>query len=163
LYQEIHPLIKQIDVARRELWLKQMRDWAGIAEEGRATHRVMAINELQKLASSGLVTIGAHSVTHAPLAALSCDEQQREIVESKRRLEELTGREVTVFSYPFGGKGDYTRETVRLCRKAGYVRTASNFPGQVHRWTDPFQIPRHLVRNWPLEIFQRKIKEFHYR
>jgi len=163
LYQEIHPLIKQIDAARREGWLKQLRDWACIAEEGRASHRVMTCNELKKLASSRLATIGAHSASHAPLIALSCDDQKREIIESKRRLEELTGREIAVFSYPFGGKRDYNRETVRLCHDSGYVRAASNFPGQVHRWTDPFQMPRHLVRNWPLDVFRRKLKEFFYR
>lgn len=163
LYQEIHPLIKQLDVVSRKDWCKQLRDWAGIVEEGRATHRVMTINGLQKLAASGLATIGAHTVSHTPLATLSSAEQQREIVESKRQLEELTGRDINVFSYPFGGKGDYNGASVRICREAGFVRAASNFPGQVHRWTDPHQIPRHLVRNWPLEIFQRKIKEFCYR
>jgi len=163
LYQGILPLIKQVDVVRREDWFKQLRDWAGIKEYGRETHRVMTINELQKLAASDLTTIGAHTVSHTPLATLSSADQQREIVESKHQLEELTGRDITVFSYPFGGKDDYTCETVHLCRKAGYVRTASNFPGQVHRWTDPYQIPRHLVRNWPLEMFQRKLKEFWYR
>jgi peptidoglycan/xylan/chitin deacetylase (PgdA/CDA1 family) len=163
LYQEIHPLIKQIDVVRRECWFNQLREWVDVVEEGRATHRVMTINELQKLAASGLTTIGAHTVSHTPLATLSSAEQLREIVESKRQLEELTGQKISVFSYPFGGKSDYSCETVRLCRKAGYIRTASNFSGQVHHWTDPHQIPRNLVRNWPVEMFQLKIKEFWYR
>ena len=162
-YQDIHPLIKQINVVRRENWFCQLRDWAATVEEGRATHRVMTINELQKLAASGLATIGAHTVSHTPLATLSSAEQLREIVESKTQLEELTGRDITVFSYPFGGKSDYSLETVRLCRKAGFVRAGSNFPGQVHRWTGLHQIPRNLVRNWPVEMFQLKIKEFWYR
>lgn len=163
MYQEMHSLIKTLDVARRDDWLRQLRAWGGLAEEGRSTHRTMTINELQKLSASGAATIGAHTVSHTPLAMLSSEEQQQEIVESRRQLEELTGRKVTVFSYPFGGKDDYTSDTVRLCRKAGYARAASNFPGQVHRWTDLHQIPRQLVRDWPLDIFRRKIKEFWYR
>jgi peptidoglycan/xylan/chitin deacetylase (PgdA/CDA1 family) len=160
LYQEIHQLIKLVDVARREDWLIQLREWADIAEEGRITHRIMTTDELQRLALSDVATIGAHTVSHTPLAMLSSDEQQREIVESKRQLEELTGRDVTVFSYPFGGKSDYTSETVRLCRKAGFVKAASNFPGQAHRWTDPFQLPRQLVRNWNVNTFAAKMKGF---
>lgn len=160
LYQEIHLMIKKIDVVRREDWFNQLHAWAGTAEEGRLTHRAMTICELQKLATSGLTTIGAHTVSHTPLATLSSHEQQLEIVESKKELEKLTGREVKVFSYPFGGKSDYSNETVRLCRNAGFVRAASNFPGHVHHWTDPYQTPRYLVRNWSLEIFKGKLKEY---
>lgn len=163
LYQDLQQLFKRVDGTCREVWIQQLLDWAVIGDEGRASHRVMTMNELLQLASSKLVTIGAHSVSHAPLAVLSNDQQQREIFESKRHLEELTGRNISVFSYPFGGKGDYTTESVRLCRKAGYIRAASNYPGQVHRWTDSHQIPRHLVRNWQIEMFQRKIQEFFYR
>lgn len=160
MYQEMHILIKPLDVARRDDWLRQLRAWGGLAEEGRSTHSAMTINELQKLAESVVTTIGAHTVSHTPLAMLSSDEQQQEIVESRRQLEELTGREVTVFSYPFGGKDDYTGKTVRLCQKAGFVKAASNFPGQVHRWSDPYQLPRQLVRNWDVDSFAMKMKKF---
>lgn len=159
-YQKIHLLIKKVDTSRREDWFRQLRYWADIAEEGRSTHRAMTVIELQKLASSGFVTIGAHTVSHTPLAALSNDEQQREIIESKRTLEGLTGRDITVFSYPFGGKNDYNDETIRLCRNAGFVKAASNFPGQVHRWTDPYQLPRQLVRNWDIDTFVTNMKRF---
>ena len=71
LYQEMHQLIKQIGVACRDDWFRQLRAWADLAEEGRATHQVMTINELQKLASSDLATIGAHTVSHVPLLLCS--------------------------------------------------------------------------------------------
>lgn len=163
LYHEIYPLIMQVDADRRDDWLNQLRDWADCGDEGRTTHRAMTINELRELASSDLVTIGAHTVSHTPLASLSSDQQQIEIFESKHQLEELTGQNITVFSYPFGGKRDYTRESIRLSHKAGFIRAASNFPGQVHSWTDSYQIPRHVVRNWSLNIFQNKIREFSFR
>lgn len=163
LYQNFHQLVRKVDAARRADWFRQLRVWADLGEEGRTSHRIMTIHELQELASSNLVTIGAHTVSHTPLAVLPYDQQQQEIFESKRQLEELTGRNISVFSYPFGGKGDYTPESVQLCRKAGYIRSASNYPGQVHRWTDSHQIPRNLVRNWQQDIFQRTIQEFCYR
>lgn len=163
LYHEIYPLIMQVGADRRDDWLNQLRDWADSGDKGRTTHRAMTNTELQKLASSAFVTIGAHTVSHTPLASLSSDQQQSEIFESKHQLEELTGQNITVFSYPFGGKRDYTRESIRLSRKAGFIRAASNTPGQVHSWTDSHQIPRHVVRNWPLNIFQNNVKEFSFR
>jgi hypothetical protein len=47
-----------------------------------------------------------------------------------------------------------------ICREAGFAKAAANFPGQAHRWTDPFQIPRQLVRDWPVDIFAQKLKRF---
>jgi peptidoglycan/xylan/chitin deacetylase (PgdA/CDA1 family) len=107
-----------------------------------------------------MVTIGAHTVSHSRLAALSVAEQAEEVGASKRQLESWLGREITLFSYPFGRRCDYTRETLEFCRDSGFTRAAANFPGQVHRWTDPYQIPRHLVRNWPLETFVEKLQGF---
>jgi hypothetical protein len=49
---------------------------------------------------------------------------------------------------------------MRLCREAGFDKVTANFPGQVHRWSDPLQLPRHLVRNWNLETFAAELKGF---
>jgi peptidoglycan/xylan/chitin deacetylase (PgdA/CDA1 family) len=120
----------------------------------------MTGDELRRLAGSRWVTIGAHTVTHTPLSILSEERQREEIVSSKIRLETLLGTEIKVFSYPFGRKSDYNRASVRICREAGFIKAASNFPGQAHRWTDPYQLPRQLVRNWGTDTFAAKVKDF---
>ena len=99
-------------------------------------------------------------MTHTPLSVLSEDEQRHEIVSSKQQLERLLGTEITVFSYPFGRKDHYNRTSVRLCREAGFRKAASNFPGQAHRWTDNYQIPRQLVRNWNVGTFAARMRSF---
>jgi peptidoglycan/xylan/chitin deacetylase (PgdA/CDA1 family) len=120
----------------------------------------MSVQELRALAASDRATIGAHTVTHSRLAALSRDAQREEIAASKKQLEAWIDRKVTVFSYPFGRRRDYTRESMALCREAGFTKVAANFPGQAHRWSDPCQIPRHLVRDWPVDLFAQKLREF---
>jgi peptidoglycan/xylan/chitin deacetylase (PgdA/CDA1 family) len=120
----------------------------------------MSPEELQQCAASPWVSIGAHTVTHTALSALPEEQQRNEIITCKHDLEDITGTEVTTFSYPFGRKRDYDRISVRLCREAGFKKAAANFPGQVHRWSDPFQLPRHLVRNWDLDTFSDQIKSF---
>ncbi len=138
----------------------QLRHWAQTGEGGADTHRVMTVDELRLLAGSGSATIGAHTVTHTRLSSLSKEAQREEITASKKQLEAWLGREISVFSYPFGRRPDYTKQSIALCREVGFTRAAANFPGQAHRWTDPYQIPRHLVRNWPLETFAEKLREF---
>jgi len=161
-YQELHPLMRKLTTNEREAWLEQLRKWAGCGTAGRASHRALSVEELKKGADSSLVTIGAHGVTHTRLSNLDPDEQRYEVMHSKMRLEELCEKEITVFSYPFGCRRDYDRTTLGICRDAGFRRVAANFPGQVHRWSDPLQIPRQLVRNWPLDQFREKLNGFFY-
>jgi peptidoglycan/xylan/chitin deacetylase (PgdA/CDA1 family) len=120
----------------------------------------MSSEELQQLASSDWVTIGAHTVTHSRLSALSEEQQREEIFTSRSQLETLLGRPVTTFSYPYGRKDDYNHTSINLCREAGFVRAAANFYGLNYRWTDPMQVPRYLVRNWGVDEFDVMMKEF---
>ena len=153
-------LMTDADTERRDDWLTRLRTWAHIKEEIADAHRAMSVDELRLLAASRWVTIGAHTVTHTRLSSLTFAAQREEIATSKRQLEAWLEREIQVFSYPFGRRTDYTKESSAICREAGLIKAAANFSGQAHRWTDPFQVPRHLVRNWPVEIFAEKLREF---
>ena len=159
-YHGLVALMNKVDARLRGNWLIQLRHWAQENEVKAGIHRAMTVEELRRLASSEWVTIGAHTITHTRLSSLPVEGQREEIVESKRQLEAWAGRGIPVFSYPFGRRCDYTRESVALCRKAGFIKVAANFPGVTHSWTDPYQIPRRLVRNWPVEIFARKLGGF---
>ncbi len=159
-YQEIVQLMTDADTAYRDNWLAQLRRWSHVEDTINSPHRAMTTEELRQLSMSKWVTIGAHTVTHSRLSSLSPDMQREEIVGSKNQLEAWLGQKVTTFSYPFGKRCHYTNTTVALCREAGFTKVAANFPGQVHRWTDPCQIPRQLVRNWPEEIFSEKLRGF---
>jgi peptidoglycan/xylan/chitin deacetylase (PgdA/CDA1 family) len=160
LHGDLHALVEDIGAERREGWLVQLREWAGTGRGGREMNRPMTPEELRTLAASPCATIGAHTVTHTRLSSLSEDEQRHEIVSSKRQLEKLIETEITVFSYPFGRKDHYNRTSVRICREAGFQKAASNFPGQAHRWTDLYQIPRQLVRNWDVGTFADRMRGF---
>ncbi len=160
LYQDFHVLIKELPPEQREQQLARLRSWADVTDKGRESHRVATLDELRRLARSELVTIGGHTVTHTKLSILSQDRQYEEITASLRQLEAWCGRRISVFSYPFGSRDDYTAETVEVCRQAGLFRAVANIPGQYHSWTDPYQIPRNLVRNWELPMFRRKLAGF---
>ncbi len=153
LYDQLHRLINQIDAPQRAQWLDQLRAWAHLDAQGRPSHRALSVAELRQLASSPWVTIGAHTVTHTRLAAQSAAQQAIELQESKQMLETTLARPLTTFSYPFGGRYDYTQQTIALCKATGFTKVAANFAGQVHRWSDAYQLPRQLVRDWAPERF----------
>lgn len=72
------------------------------------------------------VEIGAHSLSHPDLIKLSPKEAEKEIVGSKKWLEETIGQPVKMFAYPFGF---YNAEVKEIVRRAGFVgaRTTEEF------------------------------------
>lgn len=72
--------------------------------------------QVRDLAQSGM-EIGAHSVSHRLLAGLSLAEQENEMVQSKRRIEEEVGSQVVSFAIPYGNRGTYTNATLALAAR----------------------------------------------
>ena len=104
--------------------------------------------------------IGAHSVTHPVLAALSLQEQRREIEEGKQTLEAVCGQAATSFSYPYGSEADYSNETVQLVRQAGFACACTTRPAAVRHGGDPLTLPRMIVRDWSGEEFRRRLRKW---
>lgn len=160
IYRSLCQLLQPLSEVERQKILDELLKLADAEPKCRSTHRVLSAEEIIDLARGGLVEIGAHTETHPVLSALTVDMQQAEIVESKARLEKILGRPVNSFSYPFGSKSEYTDETVAIARKAGFDCACSNFAEVVWRGTDPFQLPRFLVRDWTGEEFARRLEEW---
>ena len=70
--------------------------------------------------------IGAHTMTHPELTKINGKEAFNEIVDSKRYLEKLLGKEARCFCYP---RGKYNEKIMELVRKSGfcYSRTMKRF------------------------------------
>lgn len=126
----------------------------------RPTHRQMTRLELHELKREGLIDIGAHTRRHLCLSAQPVDMQREEIAGSKRDLEKWLGMPVTSFSYPYGKPADYDRTAVSLVREAGFAFGLSNVQGWVTRWSDRYQFPRCLVRDWDGDEFSRRLRTF---
>lgn len=128
--------------------------------------RPLTIKELQDFSCHPLVCLGAHTDTHPRLCNLTADEQYQEVKVSVDKLEAWTGRRPTVAAYPFGARSplgrvcDYNKDSWQACRKLGLRRAAANYPGQVRPWTNPYAVPRHLVRNWDGLTFKARLRSF---
>lgn len=160
LYRSLCQLLRPLPERDRRKILDELLAWAGAEPGGRPTHRTLSANELYQMAEGKLVEVGAHTVSHPVLSALPATAQRAEIKESKARLEEILGRPVTSFAYPYGSPSDYTSETVTAVREAKFTCACSNFAGVVWRGTDHFQLPRFVVRDWNGEEFARRLWEW---
>jgi peptidoglycan/xylan/chitin deacetylase (PgdA/CDA1 family) len=144
----IHASLRKLPVSGIERFLDELTNELKFSTEDRETCRVMNEQELLTLSRSDLFDVGAHTVSHPLLSAQSVDEQRKEISNSRSILEELTGAQVRTFSYPFGGRDAFSRETVRLVEQAGYVFACTGLPGPVNRRLPVLRLPRSFVRNW---------------
>lgn len=160
VYCELHPLFRVLDYEAREQLLIQLSQWAGVSREGRSTHRILQADEIAKLSEGGLVEVGAHTLTHPVLIAQPLEMQWREIMESKRQLEAILGHPVTSFSYPYGGQGDVGEETIALVREADYQMACANSPTAITCRSDPYWLPRCLIRDWDGDGFGRRLGAF---
>jgi len=158
LYMQMCHALRPLPAEARAAALADLAAQCRVDPVGRYTHRPLSREELVRLADDGLVEVGAHTLTHALLAGLPVERQRAEIVEGRRLLEEVLGREVTSFSYPYGGRRDYTAATVALVREAGFRRACANFAGVVRPGTDGWQLPRMLVRDWDGDEFARRLR-----
>ncbi len=159
LYDTMHWLMyNKIDVKKRLEWMKQLKSWSGCSGQGRTENCVLQTDTGQKYLSP-LLTIGAHTQNHPSLKSLPRQQQYSEMAVSQSMLSTLFERKITVFSYPFGGKGDYDETTIEICRELGFYKAAANYPAIWSPGCDPFQIPRHIIRDWGKEEFVKKVGE----
>ncbi len=101
--------------------------------------------QVRDLHAAGM-TIGAHTWSHANLAHLSQGDTTRELVESKRVIEEHLGVPVTSMAYPYGKRDrHFTSETMRAVSGAGYETAASVLFRGVTDVDDRRAIPRFFV------------------
>lgn len=127
--------------------------WRGVAESAVAgdvvaqhLHRPLRIAELQQLADSPLVTIGAHTQHHPTLARLPEVEQRLEIAESRAWLEQVLQHPVDSFAYPFGSPSqDYSPATVGVVRDLGFRLAFSTQPGFGDAHASLLELPRFMM------------------
>ena len=160
VYKQLAELLRGLEESAREMLLEELSTWSGEERNEQSKPSALNAEELQWLARDGLIEIGAHTMSHPVLSALSPEAQLVEIAAGKERLEDILGRPVIGFSYPFGGRNDYTAETVSLVKETGFDYACSSFRGLVRWGTDPYQLPRLLVRDWDGEEFARRLEDW---
>lgn len=84
---------------------------------------------VRELADAGM-SIGSHGMRHRRWRGLDDDALHEELVDARRRLEDVVGRPVTEAACPFGS---YDRHVLRRLRMAGYERVYTSDGGAARR------------------------------
>jgi len=158
LYRSLHRVLLQVAETERRQILDGLRELVGVRPGVRESHRPLSEQELSELARGNLVEIGAHTFTHALLPALPEAQQRVEIQRDKVRLQEILGRNVEHFAYPYGSCDEIT---AALVRSAGFASACSTHSGYVDKYADRFQLPRLAVEDWEGEEYARRLSDWY--
>jgi len=77
---------------------------------------VMSEKDLRILSTD--FEIGAHTLSHQDLTKIQLRDAKEEILEGKKQLEAILGKEVKMFCYP---KGHYNRQIINLVKETGFI------------------------------------------
>ncbi len=135
-------------------WTRHSSDtpWTSVPSTA-SKERMLTAEQVREL--SGKVLIGSHGLAHRKLTELDDAGVFDEVVESSRQLEALTGRKVTLFSFPYGA---FSSSLLSRCKDAGYERVFTIEPELAFRNPEEFVTGRICVdpTDWPVE-FRLKI------
>jgi peptidoglycan/xylan/chitin deacetylase (PgdA/CDA1 family) len=114
-------------------------------------------SEVREMRSRG-VGFGSHTVNHPKLVELSSSEVERELVESKARIEQQIGEAVRSFAFPYAfpqRNRFFTHDFRDILVQAGYGCCVTTELGRVRMGDDPYRLKRLPVNSLDDEALLR--------
>jgi peptidoglycan/xylan/chitin deacetylase (PgdA/CDA1 family) len=145
-YLRLWAALKPLSAEEQMTAIARLASEVGSTAPPRESHRPMTRDEAGAMASRGISEIGGHTVTHPSLPAWDRARQKREIFDSIDACEEISGRRVTTFAYPYG---DHSDTTLAVMAERGIDAACATISLPVRSGAHPLALPRMQVLDWP--------------
>lgn len=109
---------------------------------GEAPEAMMDVSQVREWLAAGH-DIGSHTLSHPWLTKIPRAKAEEEIRSSRKKLEDLFGRPIQHFCYPYGDWNDEVRDLVKA---AGYTTACTTNPGVNANGDSPFELKRFTAR-----------------
>lgn len=103
----------------------------GIDDAAIARELCLSWDELKAFAADPLVAIGAHTLSHCNLAHESAAQAEREMADSRARIEAALEKPVAHFAYPYGDRNAATAREFALAARLGFATAVTTRPGML--------------------------------
>jgi poly-beta-1,6-N-acetyl-D-glucosamine N-deacetylase len=115
-----------------------------IASKVKIDRQALTIEQVKEISGNNVISIQSHTVSHPILPKCSDEKSADEIIQSKKIIQEWTGKNVSHFAYP---NGDYTQREIDTLKGNGYTvafTTNQHYlaPGDLK---DLYRLPRLLM------------------
>lgn len=137
--EEVAPIVRQA-LGLKESEIRELIDSAATqAQLSEDDRDILDQNEIVRMASTGLVRFGSHSITHFRLDESASEKLlQAEIVQSRAQLQEVCGQPINLFCYP---NGITCAAAVELTSRH-YLGAVNTDTGWYSNNRNPFLVPR---------------------
>jgi len=129
------------------------RESKELVRSGEPRRVVLNWDQVREMASSGIVEFFSHTKTHARCDTLSAEGLESELRGSREAIEEKTGRPCRYLCWPYGRTSP---AAVEAAKRAGYRSAFTTRHGVVRSGSDPFDIPRIVVKD-RVDWFRRRM------
>lgn len=117
----------------------------------------LTTEQIKEMVDSGLVSVQTHTLTHRELTSLSLEEMEKELVDSKKYLEETYNIKVDTLCYPIGKYNDTIVNKAKEIYKYGLAMTGGVYNSKKH---DLYRIPRiYANRSMTINQFANYLKQ----
>ena len=106
VFRILREKILNFDQTRLEILLKESLSDYDIDWLEPICREAMSWEQVKEISQHPLCTIGGHTVSHLALNQLSDDDFRREISESITKLQDVTGKPIYHFAYPYGSPNE---------------------------------------------------------
>jgi CelD/BcsL family acetyltransferase involved in cellulose biosynthesis/peptidoglycan/xylan/chitin deacetylase (PgdA/CDA1 family) len=104
-------------------------------------NQMLRWEEVRQMAACG-ISFGAHTVNHPVLSKISDADMRREILVSKKTIENRLQKPVAHFAYPFGQPPDFNAQTKIIIQESGFKTAVTTVWGLNEPTADPYELRR---------------------
>ena len=124
------------------------QDWATDKDLNQASselnsEKMLSNEQIKEMLYSGLIEIGSHTLDHVNLPKLTKEKKEKQIIESKKQIEEIFNIKCSSFAYPFGF---FDNQDVEILKNSSYTNATTVVNGVYDKtkYSD-FLIPRIMI------------------
>jgi peptidoglycan/xylan/chitin deacetylase (PgdA/CDA1 family) len=144
IYKELHYRLKNTNKNNKERELCKLKKYNNFNGEISKIFEYLSWEDVIEIDKHPLVTIGSHTKSHTNLKKAILSECYKEILDSKKKIEEKIEHSVEFFSYPYGANSFLAR---LLARWSGY-KCAFTTKEEGYLKHNRFNIPRIEINNY---------------
>lgn len=117
----------------------------------------LTTDQIKEMADSGIISIQSHTLSHRELTSLSLNEVKKELIDSKKYLEDTYNMQVDTICYPIGKYNNNVLNIAKEDYKYGLAMTGGVYYSTKHNL---YEIPRiYANRSMTIEEFANYLKK----
>jgi peptidoglycan/xylan/chitin deacetylase (PgdA/CDA1 family) len=151
-HDQLHASMVQATLESRDRVIAELRRLGGLSGPS-SPRRPLVADEVRRLARIPGMSVGAHTVNHLSLPHQDLAVVERELEDCKATLEDLTGKTIDAFAYPYGAVSGECADPVR--RRFQWGLTCDE--AEIGPSFDAARAGRIEVRNWTVEQLSERL------